>query len=244
MPCRAGLSRRGLRGASLILTHLSGLLSLCCSRHPNYLGEMMFWLGSFLAGLPAIFVSGVPLYVRALRAVSSGLGLAGIFFISKSHPPDRPQDDRRTHTRVSKCHGCLCRQCSLRPNASRTSRPRSTDWSAAFPPSDTTATIPAATPSSRRYSERGQLPVRCGEPLVRARSAQLLCIFSPSRAPVNGQACATCDATVVWDAHGQHWLLMGARSKHGGDRMRVGRGSCSCRAYLVWRTHSCTVVYV
>ena len=54
------------------------------SRHANYFGEMAFWLGSFLAGLPAIFAAGVPLYVRALRSVASGLGLAGIFFIMLS----------------------------------------------------------------------------------------------------------------------------------------------------------------
>ena len=42
------------------------------------------WLGSFVAGLPAIFAAGVPLLVRALRLVSSGLGLAGIFFIMLS----------------------------------------------------------------------------------------------------------------------------------------------------------------
>ena len=53
-------------------------------RSANYLGEMVFWLGSFLAGLPAILVAGVPLHVRCLRAISSGLGLAGIFFIMLS----------------------------------------------------------------------------------------------------------------------------------------------------------------
>jgi len=54
------------------------------SRHANYLGEMAFWLGSFIAGAPALVALGVPLYVRALRLVASGLGLAGIFFIMLS----------------------------------------------------------------------------------------------------------------------------------------------------------------
>lgn len=54
------------------------------SRHPNYAGEMAFWLGSFVAGMPALFAAGVPLYVRALRGVAGALGLAGIFFIMLS----------------------------------------------------------------------------------------------------------------------------------------------------------------
>lgn len=54
------------------------------SRHANYYGELVFWCGSFVAGLPALFAAGVPLYVRALKAASSGLGLAGIFFIMLS----------------------------------------------------------------------------------------------------------------------------------------------------------------
>jgi len=45
---------------------------------------MVFWFGSFVAGLPAIFTAAVPLFVRVLRAISSGLGLAGIFFIMLS----------------------------------------------------------------------------------------------------------------------------------------------------------------
>jgi steroid 5-alpha reductase family enzyme len=54
------------------------------SRHANYAGEIAFWAGSFVAGAPAIFAAGAPLYVRALRALCSGLGLAGIVFIMLS----------------------------------------------------------------------------------------------------------------------------------------------------------------
>jgi len=54
------------------------------SRHANYFGEMVFWAGSFVAGLPAVVSGAVPLYVRLLRGIASGLGLAGIFFIMLS----------------------------------------------------------------------------------------------------------------------------------------------------------------
>eukprot|EP00310_Coccolithus_braarudii_P016422 CAMPEP_0183342184 /NCGR_PEP_ID=MMETSP0164_2-20130417/8338_1 /TAXON_ID=221442 /ORGANISM="Coccolithus pelagicus ssp braarudi, Strain PLY182g" /LENGTH=323 /DNA_ID=CAMNT_0025512697 /DNA_START=286 /DNA_END=1260 /DNA_ORIENTATION=- len=54
------------------------------SRHANYMGEIAFWVGSFVAGLPAVLAAGLPLHVRALRAVASGLGLAGIVFIMTS----------------------------------------------------------------------------------------------------------------------------------------------------------------
>lgn len=43
-----------------------------------------FWSGSFLAGLPALAAPGVSLVVKALRAIASGLGLAGIYFIMLS----------------------------------------------------------------------------------------------------------------------------------------------------------------
>ena len=35
-------------------------------RHPNYTGELMFWLGNFLAGLPAMVFSGVWPMIPAL----------------------------------------------------------------------------------------------------------------------------------------------------------------------------------
>lgn len=54
------------------------------SRHANYAGEVLFWMGSFVAGLPAISVPGVTLLTRAARFVASGLGLAGIVFIMLS----------------------------------------------------------------------------------------------------------------------------------------------------------------
>ena len=35
-------------------------------RHPNYTGELMFWFGNFLAGLPAMVFSGVWPMIPAL----------------------------------------------------------------------------------------------------------------------------------------------------------------------------------
>jgi len=54
------------------------------SRHANYFGEIVFWVGSFIAGLPAIFAPALALSTRALRVVASGLGLYGIVFIMLS----------------------------------------------------------------------------------------------------------------------------------------------------------------
>jgi len=56
-----------------------GLYAVC--RHPNYLGEILFWIGSFVLGLPAIISQ-----TRAmpLHAVFSGLGLLGILSIMLS----------------------------------------------------------------------------------------------------------------------------------------------------------------
>jgi steroid 5-alpha reductase family enzyme len=54
------------------------------SRHANYLGELAFWLGSFVAGAPALGAAGVPFAVAAARALAASLGLVGIFFIMLS----------------------------------------------------------------------------------------------------------------------------------------------------------------
>ena len=54
------------------------------SRHANYFGEMAFWLGSFIAGVPALFAPGVSIAAGLLRLVCAGLGLTGIFFIMLS----------------------------------------------------------------------------------------------------------------------------------------------------------------
>jgi hypothetical protein len=71
-------ARRGQPGSG----HPGGLYAR--SRHANYFGELVFWLGSFVAGLPAILAAGVPLLARARRATAASLGLAGIVFIMLS----------------------------------------------------------------------------------------------------------------------------------------------------------------
>lgn len=53
------------------------------SRHPNYLGEILFWAGVFVAGLPGIVSSGKVLYSMLLGSVSA-LGLTGIVGIMLS----------------------------------------------------------------------------------------------------------------------------------------------------------------
>ena len=47
-------------------------------------GELDFWTGSFVAGLPAIATGGVPIAVRVLRGACALLGLSGIYFIMLS----------------------------------------------------------------------------------------------------------------------------------------------------------------
>lgn len=54
------------------------------SRHANYLGEIIFWVGATLAGLPAIVAPGTALATRALRLLSMALGCYGIVFIMLS----------------------------------------------------------------------------------------------------------------------------------------------------------------
>ena len=58
------------------------------SRHANYLGEIVFWVGSFMMGAPALLVgAGAGWGAAAIalgRIAASGLGLAGIVFIMLS----------------------------------------------------------------------------------------------------------------------------------------------------------------
>lgn len=54
------------------------------SRHANYLGEIVFWVGATLAGLPSLLAPGLSLLTRLLRALSMGFGLSGIVFIMLS----------------------------------------------------------------------------------------------------------------------------------------------------------------
>jgi len=75
--------KMGLRAANKPdALYTGGLYSF--SRHANYLGEMTFWLGSFIAGLPAILASGLSLHLRAFQLSVAALGLSGIFFIMLS----------------------------------------------------------------------------------------------------------------------------------------------------------------
>lgn len=52
----------------------TGLYTTC--RHPNYLGEIVFWLGTFIAGVPAMCA-------RPIVFVPSTLGLAFILNLMK-----------------------------------------------------------------------------------------------------------------------------------------------------------------
>ena len=54
------------------------------SRHANYLGEILFWVGATVAGVPSVLAPGLSLLTRLLRTVSMGLGLSGIVFIMLS----------------------------------------------------------------------------------------------------------------------------------------------------------------
>ena len=62
-----------------------GVYARC--RHPNYLGELMFWLGTFVAGVPAMAASGW----RA--CVPAGLGLAFITLLMTSQC--KKQDEKQ-----------------------------------------------------------------------------------------------------------------------------------------------------
>ena len=56
--------------------------SRCCWRRRQF-GELVFWTGSLLAGLPAVY-GAEGLLTVAVRTVCSGLGLLGIYFIMLS----------------------------------------------------------------------------------------------------------------------------------------------------------------
>ena len=56
-------------------------------RHPNYAGELMFWYGNFVAGLPAMCFSGVWPMIPAL------IGLSFINFLMKNQA--KGQDEKQ-----------------------------------------------------------------------------------------------------------------------------------------------------
>ena len=62
-----------------------GVYARC--RHPNYLGELMFWFGTFVAGVPAMAASGWFAFVPA------ALGLAFITFLMTSQC--KKQDEKQ-----------------------------------------------------------------------------------------------------------------------------------------------------
>ena len=63
----------------------TGLYAAC--RHPNYLGEIMFWCGTFIAGVPAMAAVGW------LRFIPASLGLAFILWLMTSQA--KKQDEKQ-----------------------------------------------------------------------------------------------------------------------------------------------------
>jgi steroid 5-alpha reductase family enzyme len=61
--------------------YMGGVYSSC--RHPNYSGEILFWLGSFFIGVPALIsqASLIPFYQTMIRATCAVSGLFGIVMI-------------------------------------------------------------------------------------------------------------------------------------------------------------------
>mmetsp|Transcript_10586 Transcript_10586/g.19508 ORF Transcript_10586/g.19508 Transcript_10586/m.19508 type:complete len:422 (-) Transcript_10586:74-1339(-) len=59
----------------------SGLYAKC--RHPNYAGEILFWAGSFILGIPSILAqaSSLPVLTTLIRVACTSLGMLGILSI-------------------------------------------------------------------------------------------------------------------------------------------------------------------
>lgn len=72
----------------------SGLFSIV--RHPNYLGEILHWVGLFLAGLPSMLIGGGDIAGIAGRLVPALLGVLGIAGLMLSVTPklDSKQADK------------------------------------------------------------------------------------------------------------------------------------------------------
>jgi len=66
------------------------------SRHPNYLGELLFWTGVYASGLPALVASGGKIWERIVLAGLSTTGLFGIFqiMLGATKRLDEKQDDK------------------------------------------------------------------------------------------------------------------------------------------------------
>ena len=72
-------------------------------RHPNYTGELMFWFGNFLAGLPAMVFSGVWPMIPAL--------IGGSFINFLMNNQAKGQDEKQ----AAGSRACVpCRACPLR----------------------------------------------------------------------------------------------------------------------------------